>query len=108
MRKDVTIGEKTIPMSASAVTPIIFKRLTGKDLIKGVKDLNKNATSGEDFDMEFIAQMAWVMAREANHEIEPFETWLEQFDMFAIVDALGEIMELWNLNTRQASIPAKK
>ena len=108
MRKDITIGDKNVPMSASAVTPIMFKKLTGKDLIKGVRDLNKTATEGGDVDMEFIAQMAWIMAREANKQIEPFEEWLEQFEMFDIVDALGQIMELWNLNSRQASIPAKK
>ena len=108
MKKDVKIGEKIVPMSASAVTPIVFKRITGKDLIKGVRELNKTATDSQDVDMEFIAQMAYVMAREANREIEPFEGWLEQFDMFDIVDSLGQIMELWNLNSRQASIPVKK
>ena len=108
MKKDIKIGGKNVPMSASAVTPIMFKKLTGKDLIKGVRDLNKTATEGGDVDMEFIAQMAWIMAREANKQIEPFEEWLEQFEMFDIVDALGQIMELWNLNSRQASIPAKK
>lgn len=108
MKKDIEIGGKNVPMSASAVTPIMFKKLTGKDLIKGVRDLNKTATEGGDVDMEFIAQMAWIMAREANKQIEPFEEWLEQFEMFDIVDALGQIMELWNLNSRQASIPAKK
>ena len=108
MQRNIQIGDKIVPMSASAVTPIIFKRLTGRDLIKGVNELNKTATKGGDLDLEFIAQMAWVMAREANKQIEPFETWLEQFEMFDIVDALSAMMELWNLNTRQASIPAKK
>ena len=108
MQRNIQIGDKIVPMSASAVTPIIFKKITGKDLIKGVRDLNKTATEGGDVDMEFIAQMAWVMARESNKQIEPFETWLEQFEMFDIVDALGQIMELWNLNSRQASFPAKK
>lgn len=107
MRKDIKIGDKMVPMSASAVTPIVFKRLTGKDVIKGVRQLNEEAKNN-DIDMEFISQLAYVMAREANKEIEPFEEWLEQFDMFDIVDALGPIMDLWNLNSRQKSIPAKK
>jgi len=109
MRKDITIGDKNVPMSASAVTPIMFKKLTGgKDLIKGVRNLNKTAEEEGDVDMEFVAQMAWVMAREADKQIAPFEEWLEQFEMFDIVDALGQIMELWNLNSRQSSFPAKK
>ena len=106
MKKDITIGEKTVPMSASALTTLLFKNQFGEDLIKGMQNLQKDAQKGE-VDLIFVSKMAWVMAKEYNKDIEPLEEWLSQFEMFDIGNALPEIITFWASNEKQNSVPRK-
>lgn len=107
MTKEVTIGKKTVPMKASALTPYLFKNIFGEDLIQGVQALQKTAAKGT-MDAVFIAKMAWIMAKEANKDIEPLEEWLDQFEIFDLYEAMPQIIELWGLNEKQNSTPRKK
>lgn len=107
MQKLIKIDSADIPMQASAFTPIAFKREFGRDMIRGIQDLKDSSKKG-DIDAEFVAEIAWIMAREANKDIEPFDEWLMQFNMFAIYEALDQIVSLWFNSEMQHSKSAKK
>lgn len=107
MKKDINIGGKIVTMSASALTPFLYKQAFGEDLIKGMQILQTTTQEGT-MDSVFVSKMAWIMAKEADKEIPPIEEWLSQFEMFAIFEAFPSIIELWALNEKSNSIPRKK
>lgn len=107
MKKDIEIGEKVISMSASALTPFSYKTLFGRDIIKDMQKIQHDSENGE-LDAEIVPMMTYVMAREANKEIEPFEEWLSQFGIFEIYESFNRVVELWGLNEKQNATPRKK
>lgn len=107
MKKDIIIGEKSVPLSASALTPFSYKKLFGRDIVKDIQDLQKNSKSGE-LDPEMVAMMTYTMAREANKDIEPLEEWLSQFELFDLYQSFGDVIQLWGLNEETHSKPRKK
>lgn len=108
MRKDITIGGKSVPMSASALTPFSYKKVFGRDLIKDVQTLQKEAQKSGDLDAEIVVMLSYIMAREANKDIEPMEEWLMGFEMFDLYTAFNDVITLWGLNEQQHSTPQKK
>lgn len=107
MKKDIMIGEKVVPMGASALTPFSYKKQFGRDLIKDFQSIQKSSKNGE-LDAEIVAEISYTMAKEANKDIEPFEEWLEGFEMFDLYMSFGDIVQLWGLNEQTHSKPAKK
>ena len=107
MKKEITIGEKKVEVSASALTPFSYKRLFGRDIVKDIQTLQKDSKNGE-LDPEMVSMMTYVMVREANKEVEPFEEWLSQFGIFDLYGSFGEIIKLWGLNEQTNSKPRKK
>ena len=107
MKKDITIGEKTVPMSASALTPYNYKRLFGRDIIKDIQKIQKDSKSG-DLDPEIVVYTTYVMAKEADKDLPPLEEWLANFGLFEIYESFNQVVELWGLNAQQNSVPAKK
>lgn len=107
MKKDIKIGEKVVPMSASALTPFSYKKLFGRDIVKDIQNLQKNSKSGE-LDPEMVAMMTYVMAKEGDKDVLPFEEWLSQFELFDLYQSFGEVIQLWGLNEETHSTPRKK
>ena len=107
MKKDIIIGEKTVPMSASALTPFSYKRMFGRDIIKDIQKIQKDSQGG-DLDPEIVAMMTYVMAKEADKDLPPIEEWLEGFGIFEVYESFNEVVSLWGLNEEQHSTPAKK
>lgn len=107
MKKDITIGGKAVPMSASALTPFSYKKIFGGDLIQDIQKLQKESSKGA-LDAELVAQMTYIMAREADKEILPFEEWLSRFELFDLYESFGEVIQLWGLNEETHSQPRKK
>lgn len=107
MKKDITIGERTVPMSASALTPFSYKKIFGGDLIQDIQKLQKGSSKGE-LDAELVCQMTYIMARESDKDILPFEEWLSQFELFDLYESFGEVIQLWGLNEETRSTPRKK
>ena len=107
MKKDIVIGGKEVPMSASALTPFSYKRLFGRDIIKDIQKIQKDSQSGE-LDPEIVVYMTYVMAKEADKDLPPLEEWLAGFELFQIYESFNEVVTLWGLNEEQNSAPAKK
>ena len=108
MKKEIKIGSKTVPMSASALTPFSYKKVFGRDLIKDVQTLQKNAQKSGDLDAEIVVTLSYIMAREADKDIPPMEEWLMGFELFDLYQSFNEVITLWGLNEQQNSTPRKK
>lgn len=104
MLKEIKIGEKVIPMKASAFTPFLFKEQFNSDIITEMQKMQK---SGE-IDSVFLARLAWVMARSADKNLPKLEEWLGDFEMLDLYMAAPQIIELWGGNSIQHSSPVKK
>lgn len=108
MTKEVKIGENTVKMSASAFTPFSYKKVFGRDILKDIQKVQEEAKETQTLDPEVVCMMSYIMAREADKEILPFEEWCMQFELFDLYQSFNEVVTLWGLATAQNSKPVKK
>lgn len=104
MKKDIKIGERIVTMKATALTPIFYKEQFNRDLIRDMQAINKT----KQLDFETISRLAWIFAKSADKSIPDMNEWLEGFEMFDVMLAGSDIVELYGLNSQTNSIPAKK
>lgn len=129
LKRDVEISGKTVTLGASALLPKIYRVRFGRDLISDMNRLRKSyqavnslppsATEEEkqsaaldEIDLTIFERVAWAMAYHADSDgsvpHDPDE-WLESFDgVFSIYEIFPVILELWGLNQKTTSVPAKK
>lgn len=127
IKKEVTICGRSVVLGASALLPKIYRINFGNDMLSdmnrlrksfnAVQALPKDATEEERqavalgvIDLTIFEQTAWAMAYHADETIphDPDE-WLESFDgVFSIYEIFPVILELWCLNQKTTSVPAKK
>lgn len=107
MKKDIKIGNETVEMSASALTPFTYKKLFGRDIIKDMQKIQADAKNG-DLDPEIVVMLVYVMAKEANKDLPPMEEWLSGFGLFDVYESFNDAITLWGLNEQQNSAPVKK
>lgn len=120
MDKTIVIDGKEVKFRATARTPRLYRMLTSRDLIKDINELSKHYNDIKDTeetlealsieDLFIFENVAYVMARHANPEIESrsADEWLDTFEMFSIWEVLPQLLELWHLNNLQTSQPKKK
>ena len=112
MYADVKIGDKVVPMVASAATKIHYKQLFKKDLIM----LMNRARSGNDEDIQegatdLVPELAYVMAVQAeksgfaDKNFNTFVEWLENFEPWEIEMAAAQIMALYTVQQKSTSKP---
>ena len=138
MTKQITIGERTIQLRCSALMPRLYRRATGRDLIRDMNELRKNynhvlneqkrliaAAQAENrditeeeargamlsvMDLEVFENLAWACAYDADKTVpaDPDE-WLSTFEgPFDIYQVFPVIIDLWNESNRQTSVSPKK
>ena len=117
MDKIVNIDEKAIKFRATARTPRLYRVITGREMIRDMNRLKKSYENKQKTDdnldiieLQIFEDVAYVMARHANPEIEEKtpDEWLDTFDMFSVYEVLPQILELWNMNTKTTSEAKKK
>lgn len=111
MEKTISIGNKAIAFKATGSTAIRYRSMFNDDLIAQMIKLGNEAAKGATVnsdDLLALERAAFVMAKQAGDTTPTLEDWLDQFEMFEIVDALPEIMELWGLNMVATSEAKKK
>ena len=122
MEKTLIIDGHEVRFKATAATPLYYRMLFPSDSFEDISKLVliiANSVSGKvdrgdiysvDFInlWELIVKLAYEMAWEADNEIPDMYTWLEQFSVFSIYQILPDLLELWNINTRQIETPKKK
>ena len=99
MYREISIGNKIVPMLANGATPIRYRMTFRKDLISEFENIQKG-----DGVSTSIAELAYIMAMaaEAQNEKKPMATlnvedyivWLEQFEALDITMAAEKIVDL--------------
>lgn len=120
MRGSVKIGSVEVEMLANAASPIFYKRLFHEDFLVQLQDLQQtlvddNGTMTIHGDTSIFGQMGFIMAKQAemsdaqllNLKLEDYIVWLSQFDPMALINAVGDITQLYT-SQEKASVQAKK
>lgn len=125
MVKDISIGNKTVKMKATAGTPrlyrITFKRDIFKDLEQLKKSYDRSSEGDSDIpieDLTIFENVAYIMAKQGDFDESGVrlynvpntaDEWLDEFDgVFSIYEALPQILELWGDNIITMSESKKK
>lgn len=96
MEKIVTISGKDFKIKSSAFTPFAYKNETGRELLKDINHINKlNSEISKIKDeaerntrwldevtgiLEIVLKMAYIMIKEADKTIKPYDEWLQSLD----------------------------
>lgn len=130
MTRTIKIGEVEVIMRCSALVPRLYRRATGRDLMRDMaalresynkalrasmdetlSDEEKQANQLDALDLEIFENLAWAFCRDADPVNVPDnpDAWLDQFPgIFSIYSVFPEMVNLWNDTNKQTSIPAKK
>lgn len=110
MEKVLNIGGKEVKMKSTASLLSIYRNTFGRDfmsdIIKMQGSLN-NVEKGKELeaiDLDFFEKVAWCMAKAGDSETPEFEKWLDEFELFDLLQALPEIMGLITANMEQINL----
>ena len=102
MLKNIIIGDKQFTLKSSAYTPFAYRDLTGRELLKDLKRLQRMDVANEDEQLEnygeivmIVEQLAYVMYQQANKDKLTFEEFLQEIDYVSqdlIVEVVGLAM----------------
>lgn len=114
MYKELNIGGKQIKFLSNGVTPLFYKNLFGKDLLKSMK----SDDGGWDIVGDNIPELAFIMAKQAEDGIkaadlmklsfEQYIEWLSQFDALDITMHGAEITNIYIADSIPSAEPKKK
>ena len=111
MKKTIMVNGKPVEFKATASTTRRYREKFNRDLFKDIASLQPAAESQvfTAADLECFENIAYIMAYQANNTIpdDPNE-WLDQFEMLSIYNVLPELIELWQLNTKELENVKKK
>lgn len=112
MKKTIKIDGKDVVLEANALTPIIYRRMTGRDLFVDISGLQTATSSNTALDTETLETFLLIthtMAKQADASIpDSSDEWLAGFEMFSIYNVLPQIIDLWYANEKGTSKPKKK
>lgn len=106
MFNHVMIGDKEVEMVANAATPFRFKQIFHEDFLQLTSTQNNDGAAAG-----IIIQLAYVMAMQAAGKDmkklneETFMAWLEEFEPNAMVEALGDVMDVYSGTAKTAASP---
>ena len=113
MYREITIGEKSIPMLANGATPIRYRMVFGKDIMNEFNKVNEDMSKATDS----LSELAFIMSKAAdaqnehkpmtNLNMESYIAWMEQFEPLDVVLAADDIVNLY-LGSEQTLSEVKK
>ena len=99
------IGEKAVPMIAFASCNIYYKRVFSEDPFVAIASANDDGSSSAPL-FSFAQQMGYIMARMASANgdraklnkmsFDDYVDWLEDFAVSDMLNAMPDIMALYN------------
>ena len=134
MEKELLIGGRRCRLKSSAAIPRIYRQLFNSDLLVEIdeiyqysssrKRLNKEleakaASEGMEFEpvsenllpehITTLENLMYVMNKYGDPEQpDDIKSWLDQFDVFDVYNALPEVLKMWNEERKQTSRAKKK
>lgn len=112
MEKMVTVGGREILFRATAATPMKYRNaFPGKDIFKDLMVIDSaqgedGSLAFENLDMGTFERIAYIMSDAYAKHVD-FESWLDGFELMDIMNALPDIMSLWEDNMTTQSEPVK-
>lgn len=107
IEKVVNIDGNQLRLKSTAGTLRHYRNYFGRDLIKDVAKLQskmkKVKNKDDQFDMVDLGmfeEIAWCMAKTAEPNIKPIDSWLDDFETFSIYKILPNIMDLLSANLK--------
>ena len=96
MEKIIRIGNTEKTFRANGATPIKYRRLfKGADFFRDLTAMKSiDLEHMTDADIEGIEKLAYTMCTDSNKPDMNFEDWLSQFELFGLVKAIPEVIEL--------------
>lgn len=116
MERTIYIDNKPIKMRVTARIHAEYREAFGKDLLIEIDKFNK-ATEEGNASLEFLENLAWLMAKKAGNQVHPPEKtateavgdWLDTFESaIAISKATNAILNLYSSSEKGHSKPQKK
>ena len=110
IEKVIDIDGHQMHLKSTAGTLRHYRNYFGRDLIKDAiklqSKMKKVKNKEEQFDLMDLGmyeEIAWSMAKTADPNVKPIDSWLDDFDTFSIYKILPEIMDLLiaNLKTEE-------
>lgn len=115
----IRLGEKDVPMRASALTAVIYRSMFGKDLTVELNKMRKTRENNES-GLDIFKQLAFVMNWQSlprdtkiteamkSLSIDDYYEWLDEVEEadFFEGDTLSAITSLW-VNSQKSQIPLK-
>lgn len=106
MEKIIHVDGKDLKFKATALTPVRYHQKFGSDMIVDISKIT-DAFDGKTLPphmLEKFGQIAYTMHKQGDPEQpDDWEEWLDQFEIFSIVEVLPQMFELWAMNTKQTS-----
>lgn len=120
MTGTIKIGAVEVEMLANAASPIFYKRLFREDFLLKLQELQGSIIQDGDQtkisgDVDIFSQMGFIMhsqvtmtdAQLLNLRYEDFVKWLAQFSPLDVINASGEIANLY-MSQDKTVVEAKK
>lgn len=95
--REIKFGETVVGVKASPLTPFLYKKDFGTDILADLMSMEGIERNPLDFDMVLILQIAYALAKTAAYgkDFPNFEGWLASLDSVDFADPhfTEEIME---------------
>lgn len=111
MEKFITISGEEVALKSSGALPRLYRTLCGRDIFKDMVALEKMNEESlmSDQAIGVLENIAYTMHRHAvPSDKRKIEEWLESFGMFGIIQALPDILAMWNEEIETQSTAKKK
>lgn len=103
MEKVINIGGKDVKLKASAATLVHYRSEFMRDMLADISEYAKGENTNNVLECS-----AYIMAKDADPTILPFEEWLEEFGLTAFSNASKDIIGFWNSSAKPIEKPKKK
>jgi hypothetical protein len=125
MQNTIIIDNKEIELKATAALPRLYRLKFGRDILQDARDLvnaynkvlieqnlqEENENLGfSAADLSIFENLAYIMAKHAQPQSVPddIDEWMQQFELFSIYEHIGDVINLWGINTQTTSTSKKK
>lgn len=112
MEKVIEHEGKKLKFKATGATPIFYKDKFGGDLLVDLQKVTNNFKDSDTMPpdvLEKFGRIAYIMNKQGDPEQpDDFIEWLDQFEMFSIIEILPQVLELWGMNAATTSKPKKE
>ena len=113
MEKIITIGNKEVPLKATANTPKRYRHEFNEDLLLELNKVyrktdKKTGAIAEGTDLSVIENLVYIMAKQADPEVGTQDDWLDQFEPLDIYEAMQDIIRVWTASTTTTSTSKKE